>query len=73
MGVDGVRRVDWHDYDSIRRDAARVGGYKLFAAQSSMCTEKQQQQNNVTPPPSLSMGFLIRTAVNQTARVQNET
>ncbi|XP_037543695.1 polypeptide N-acetylgalactosaminyltransferase 10 [Nematolebias whitei] len=25
VGVDGVRRVDWHDYDSIRRDAARVG------------------------------------------------
>ncbi|XP_013859538.1 polypeptide N-acetylgalactosaminyltransferase 10 [Austrofundulus limnaeus] len=25
VGVDGVRRTDWHDYDAIRRDAARVG------------------------------------------------
>lgn len=32
VGVDGVRRTDWHDYDSIRRDAARVGASKLSAA-----------------------------------------
>ncbi|KAM4726396.1 polypeptide N-acetylgalactosaminyltransferase 10-like [Anableps anableps] len=25
VGVDGVRRVDWHDYETIRRDAARIG------------------------------------------------
>uniref|UniRef100_A0A8D3AEC3 Polypeptide N-acetylgalactosaminyltransferase n=1 Tax=Scophthalmus maximus TaxID=52904 RepID=A0A8D3AEC3_SCOMX len=25
LGLDGVRRTDWHDYDAIRRDAARVG------------------------------------------------
>lgn len=25
MGVDGVRRVDWHDYEAIRKDAARTG------------------------------------------------
>lgn len=31
MGLDGVRRIDWHDYEAIRRDAARMGRYKLFA------------------------------------------
>ncbi|XP_034462910.1 polypeptide N-acetylgalactosaminyltransferase 10-like [Hippoglossus hippoglossus] len=25
VGLDGVRRTDWHDYEGIRRDAARVG------------------------------------------------
>ncbi|KAK5608312.1 Polypeptide N-acetylgalactosaminyltransferase 10 [Crenichthys baileyi] len=25
VGVDGLRRVDWHDYETIRRDAARIG------------------------------------------------
>ncbi|XP_054610180.1 polypeptide N-acetylgalactosaminyltransferase 10-like [Dunckerocampus dactyliophorus] len=25
VGQDGVRRTDWHDYDAIRKDAARVG------------------------------------------------
>nr|XP_061801359.1 polypeptide N-acetylgalactosaminyltransferase 10-like isoform X2 [Nerophis lumbriciformis] len=25
VGHDGVRRIDWHDYDAIRRDAARLG------------------------------------------------
>ncbi|CAB1417163.1 unnamed protein product [Pleuronectes platessa] len=25
LGLDGVRRTDWHDYEGIRRDAARVG------------------------------------------------
>ncbi|XP_014840327.1 PREDICTED: polypeptide N-acetylgalactosaminyltransferase 10-like [Poecilia mexicana] len=25
VGVDGVRRVDWHDHEAIRRDAARIG------------------------------------------------
>ncbi|MED6238552.1 hypothetical protein ATANTOWER_024515 [Ataeniobius toweri] len=25
VGADGVRRVDWHDYETIRRDAARIG------------------------------------------------
>ncbi|XP_038125920.1 polypeptide N-acetylgalactosaminyltransferase 10-like [Cyprinodon tularosa] len=25
VGADGVRRVDWHDYEAIRRDAARIG------------------------------------------------
>ncbi|XP_041657672.1 polypeptide N-acetylgalactosaminyltransferase 10-like [Cheilinus undulatus] len=25
VGVDGVRRVDWHDYEAMRRDAARSG------------------------------------------------
>uniref|UniRef100_A0A1A8LAP7 Polypeptide N-acetylgalactosaminyltransferase n=2 Tax=Nothobranchius TaxID=28779 RepID=A0A1A8LAP7_9TELE len=25
VGADGVRRTDWHDYEAIRRDAARVG------------------------------------------------
>uniref|UniRef100_A0A8C5DVL6 Polypeptide N-acetylgalactosaminyltransferase n=1 Tax=Gouania willdenowi TaxID=441366 RepID=A0A8C5DVL6_GOUWI len=25
VGLDGVRRTDWHDYDAMRRDAARVG------------------------------------------------
>ncbi|XP_061559100.1 polypeptide N-acetylgalactosaminyltransferase 10-like isoform X1 [Phycodurus eques] len=25
VGQDGVRRMDWHDYDAIRRDAARFG------------------------------------------------
>ncbi|XP_077403516.1 polypeptide N-acetylgalactosaminyltransferase 10-like isoform X2 [Vanacampus margaritifer] len=25
VGQDGVRRMDWHDYDAMRRDAARVG------------------------------------------------
>lgn len=25
VGVDGVRRVDWHDYEAIRKDAARTG------------------------------------------------
>lgn len=31
VGLDGVRRIDWHDYEAIRRDAARMGRYKLFA------------------------------------------
>ena len=31
VGLDGVRRTDWHDYEAIRRDAARSGGFKLFA------------------------------------------
>lgn len=31
VGLDGVRRLDWHDYEAIRRDAARMGRYKLFA------------------------------------------
>lgn len=26
VGADGVRRVDWHDYEAIRKDAARTGG-----------------------------------------------
>lgn len=26
MGADGVRRVDWHNYEAIRNDAARTGG-----------------------------------------------
>nr|XP_033502410.1 polypeptide N-acetylgalactosaminyltransferase 10-like [Epinephelus lanceolatus] len=25
VGLDGVRRVDWHDYEAMRRDAARSG------------------------------------------------
>ncbi|KAK2828022.1 hypothetical protein Q5P01_019056 [Channa striata] len=25
VGPDGVRRTDWHDYEAMRRDAARVG------------------------------------------------
>uniref|UniRef100_A0A668VCT0 Glycosyltransferase 2-like domain-containing protein n=1 Tax=Oreochromis aureus TaxID=47969 RepID=A0A668VCT0_OREAU len=25
VGLDGVRRIDWHDYEAIRRDAARMG------------------------------------------------
>ncbi|KAI3373953.1 hypothetical protein L3Q82_022515 [Scortum barcoo] len=25
MGLDGVRRRDWHDYEAMRRDAARTG------------------------------------------------
>ncbi|KAM7397642.1 hypothetical protein PAMA_005789 [Pampus argenteus] len=25
VGVDGVRRTDWHDYEAMRRDAARIG------------------------------------------------
>uniref|UniRef100_A0A3B3E352 Polypeptide N-acetylgalactosaminyltransferase 10 n=1 Tax=Oryzias melastigma TaxID=30732 RepID=A0A3B3E352_ORYME len=25
VGSDGVRRLDWHDYKAMRRDAARVG------------------------------------------------
>lgn len=25
VGVDGVWRVDWHDYEAIRKDAARTG------------------------------------------------
>ncbi|XP_051793950.1 polypeptide N-acetylgalactosaminyltransferase 10-like [Acanthochromis polyacanthus] len=25
VGLDGVRRTDWHDYEAIRRDAARIG------------------------------------------------
>uniref|UniRef100_A0A3B4TK59 UDP-N-acetyl-alpha-D-galactosamine:polypeptide N-acetylgalactosaminyltransferase 10 (GalNAc-T10) n=1 Tax=Seriola dumerili TaxID=41447 RepID=A0A3B4TK59_SERDU len=25
VGLDGVRRTDWHDYEAMRRDAARVG------------------------------------------------
>lgn len=25
VGADGVRRVDWHDYEAIRKDAARTG------------------------------------------------
>ncbi|KAM9331696.1 polypeptide N-acetylgalactosaminyltransferase 10-like [Pholidichthys leucotaenia] len=25
MGLDGVRRTDWHDYEAMRRDAARIG------------------------------------------------
>lgn len=31
VGLDGVRRTDWHDYEAMRRDAARSGGSKLFA------------------------------------------
>lgn len=29
VGRDGVRRKDWHDYEAIKRDAARSGSYKL--------------------------------------------
>lgn len=29
VGADGVRRVDWHDYEAIRRDAARIGTLPL--------------------------------------------
>eukprot|EP00064_Thunnus_orientalis_P010096 superscaffoldBa00001337_g10122 len=25
VGLDGVRRVDWHDYEAMRKDAARMG------------------------------------------------
>uniref|UniRef100_A0A665TEW6 Polypeptide N-acetylgalactosaminyltransferase 10 n=1 Tax=Echeneis naucrates TaxID=173247 RepID=A0A665TEW6_ECHNA len=25
VGLDGVRRTDWHDYEAMRRDAARIG------------------------------------------------
>ena len=25
VGLDGVRRIDWHDYEAMRRDAARSG------------------------------------------------
>ncbi|KAM9846545.1 polypeptide N-acetylgalactosaminyltransferase 10-like [Aulostomus maculatus] len=25
VGLDGVRRTDWHDYEAMKRDAARVG------------------------------------------------
>ncbi|XP_042286068.1 polypeptide N-acetylgalactosaminyltransferase 10-like [Thunnus maccoyii] len=25
VGLDGVRRTDWHDYEAMRKDAARVG------------------------------------------------
>lgn len=25
VGADGVRRVDWHDYETMRKDAARTG------------------------------------------------
>lgn len=31
MGLDGVRRTDWHDYEAMRRDAARSGSTELFA------------------------------------------
>lgn len=31
VGLDGVRRTDWHDYEAMRRDAARVGRSALFA------------------------------------------
>lgn len=31
VGLDGVRRIDWHDYEAMRRDAARIGRYKVFA------------------------------------------
>lgn len=30
MGLDGVRRIDWHDYEAMRKDAARTGGSKLL-------------------------------------------
>ncbi|XP_030602119.1 polypeptide N-acetylgalactosaminyltransferase 10-like [Archocentrus centrarchus] len=25
VGLDGVRRIDWHDYEAMKRDAARIG------------------------------------------------
>ncbi len=30
VGLDGVWRTDWHDYEAMRRDAARAGTSKLF-------------------------------------------
>lgn len=30
VGLDGVRRTDWHDYEVMRRDAARMGASTLF-------------------------------------------
>lgn len=32
VGLDGVRRIDWHDYEAMRRDAARSGRSELADA-----------------------------------------
>lgn len=44
VGLDGVRRTDWHDYEAMRRDGARVGRSALCAdaadafASGNMCS-----------------------------------
>lgn len=41
MGPDGVRRTDWHDYEAMKRDAARSGRPEVFCCARSM----------LAPPP----------------------
>lgn len=46
VGVDGVRRVDWHDYEAIRKDAARTGqSLKIMLRNICSCGHMHEAEN----------------------------
>lgn len=78
MGADGVRRVDWHNYEAIRNDAARTGGSAKIMLRNRCSlghththTQSSKSIESFSLPTS-SIGFSLFSRMNQSCRNTSE-